>query len=251
MTTNKVAVVTGAARGIGFAIAQRLTSRGVHVILVDKLDSVRESASRLRAQGASAEAAAADIANESNIRSLFADIAATHQRCDILVNNAGVSPKYEGRKRLTVDTTLSEWQTVLRVNLTGPFLMCRECLPLMQRRGWGRIVNMSSIAGRTGSRFPSSVYSASKAGLIGFSRVLAGQVGNAGITVNCVAPGRIVTPHSTLGGPELEAEYAARVPIGRLGDPDDVAGSVEFLTSEEAGFITGAVVDVNGGVFMN
>jgi 3-oxoacyl-[acyl-carrier protein] reductase len=146
---------------------------------------------------------------------------------------------------------LSEWQTVLRVNLTGPFLMCRECLPLMQRRGWGRIVNMSSIAGRTGSRFPSSVYSASKAGLIGFSRVLAGQVGNAGITVNCVAPGRIVTPHSTLGGPELEAEYAARVPIGRLGDPDDVAGSVEFLTSDEAAFITGAVVDVNGGVFMN
>lgn len=251
MTRPKVALVTGAARGIGFAIAKRLAGRGMHVVLVDTLDSVRDSASALSALGASAEARVADIASESRVRSLVSDIESRHHRCDILVNNAAISPKHEGLKRETVDTPVSEWSTVLRVNLTAPFLMCRGCVPLMQRHGWGRIVNMSSIAGRTGSRFPASIYSATKAGLIAFSRVLAEQVGKDGITVNCVAPGRIATPHSTLGGPAAEAGYAARVPAGRIGNPDDIAESVDFLVSDEAAFITGTTVDVNGGVFMN
>jgi len=247
----RVALVTGAARGIGLAIARSLANRGMHVVLVDKLDAVHNSASALSALGASAEGWVADIASEPSIRALVSDIGKRHRRCDVLVNNAAISPKHEGLKRETVDTPFSEWSVVLRVNLTAPFLLCRECLPLMLRGEWGRIVNISSIAGRTGSRFPASIYSATKAGLIGFSRVLAEQVGKYGITVNCVAPGRIVTPHSTLGSPAAEAEYAMSTPVCRLGQPDEIAQSVEFLASEEASFITGTTLDVNGGVFMN
>lgn len=142
----RVALVTGAARGIGFAIAKSLASRGMHVVLVDKLDAVRDSASALSALGASAEGRVADIASEPSVRALVSDIDSRHHRCDILVNNAAISPKHEGLKRETVDTPTSEWSVVLRVNLTAPFLLCRECLPLMQRGEWGRIVNISGTS---------------------------------------------------------------------------------------------------------
>ncbi|MGO9770839.1 MAG: SDR family oxidoreductase [Roseiarcus sp.] len=251
MTEQKVAVVTGASRGIGFSIAKRLGERGMHVILISKYDQVLDSASRLAAEGVSAEALIGDASDESSVRSLVAKIDSTHRRCDVLVNNAGISPKHDGRKLETIATQLSEWNLVLRVNLTGPFLMCRECLPLMERNQWGRIVSISSLAGRTGSRHPASIYCATKAGLIGFSRVLAEQVGKLGITVNCVAAGKIATAMATEWSQAHTDAYAASVPLGRLGVPDDVAGAVEFLASEDAAFITGAVVDVNGGMFMN
>lgn len=251
MTGGRVAVITGASRGIGLAIAKRLGERGMHVIVVSKYEQVHESASQLRAQGISVEALLGDTSDETSIRLLVARIDSTHQRCDVLVNNAGISPKHNGRKRETVETPLSEWNLVLRTNLTGAFQMCRECVPLMQRNRWGRVVSISSLAGRTGSLYPASVYAATKAGLIGFSRVLAGQVGGSGITVNCVAAGKIATPMALEWGQGHSDDYAARVPLGRLGLPEDVADAVEFLVSEDAGFITGATIDVNGGVFMN
>lgn len=251
MTGGRVAVITGASRGIGLAIAKRLGERGMHVIAISKYEQVHESAAQLRAQGISVEALLGDTSDETGIRSLVARIDSTHRRCDVLVNNAGISPKYNGRKRETVDTPLSEWNLVLRTNLTGAFQMCRECVPLMQRNRWGRVVSLSSLAGRTGSLHPASIYAATKAGLIGFSRVLAEQVGRSGITVNCVAAGKIATPMALEWGQDHSDDYAARVPLRRLGLPDDVADAVEFLVSEDAGFITGATIDVNGGVFMN
>jgi 3-oxoacyl-[acyl-carrier protein] reductase len=170
---------------------------------------------------------------------------------DILVNNAGISPKHAGGKLLTIDTPLSEWQEVMRINLKGPFLLARACIPLMRIGGWGRIVTMSSLAGRTGSRLPTTSYAASKAGVIGLSRVLAEEGGRDGITVNCVAPGRIATPMSNESGADVQREYAARVPVGRLGVPEDIAAAVAFLCSEAASNITGATLDVNGGVYTN
>ena len=251
MTDKRVGVITGASRGIGLAIAKRLGERGMHVILVSKYEQVHESASQLRAHGASAEGLVSDTSDETSIRSLVARIDSTHGRCDVLVNNAGISPKHNGRKRETIDTPLSEWNLVLRTNLTGAFQMCRECVPLMQRNRWGRVVCISSLAGRTGSVHPASIYAATKTGLIGFSRVLAEQVGGSGITVNCVAAGKIATPMALQWGEGHSNEYAARVPLRRLGLPEDIADAVDFLVSEEASFITGTTIDVNGGVFMN
>jgi 3-oxoacyl-[acyl-carrier protein] reductase len=185
------------------------------------------------------------------VAALVSDARAHFGSVDILVNNAGISPKHNGGKLSTVETPLDEWREVMRINLRGPFLLARACVPLMQERGWGRIVSISSLAGRTGSRFPSTSYAASKAGVIGLSRVLAEEVGRDGITVNCVAPGRIVTPMSNESGADVQREYAAKVPVGRLGLPEDIAAAVAFLASDAASNITGATLDVNGGVYTN
>jgi 3-oxoacyl-[acyl-carrier protein] reductase len=169
-------------------------------------------------------------------------------RLDILVNNAGISPSHEGRSLDLEDMPVEEWDRVIAVNLTGTFLMCRAALPLMKRGKWGRIVNFSSQGGRTRSLLSGAHYAATKAGLIGFTRILAGQVGKHGITANCIAPGRIDTEQSRSFGDA--AAYAAQLPVGRLGEPQDIAAGVEYLVSEGASFVTGTVLDVNGGYFM-
>ncbi len=248
---QRVALITGGARGIGLEIASRLALRGDHVILADRLDIAHDSAAALRSKGLSADAHVADIADTKGIADLLNFVKLRHGRLDILINNAGISPKHNGQKLMTVDTPLSEWQEVLRINLTGPFQMCSAFVPLMKVNGWGRIVSMSSLAGRTGSKMTATSYSATKAGLVGFSRVLAEEVGRHGITVNCIAPGRIETPMSNESGAATQQEYAARVPVGRLGRPQEIAAAVAFLTSENAGNITGATLDINGGVYTN
>lgn len=247
---GRVALVTGAARGIGLQVAERLGALGATVVLVDVRPEVESAAEALRARGLAAEAVMGDIADEGVVRDLVAGVAAAHGGLDILVNNAGISPKHGGRKALVEETALAEWQAVLAVNLTGAFLLCREAVPLMRRRGWGRIVNMSSQAGRTRSQIAGSHYAASKAGLIGFSRTLAAEVGAAGITVNCIAPGRIETPMAAVAGAEVNQAYVTQIPVARIGMPDDIAAAVLFLASDQAGFITGATLDVNGGHFM-
>jgi len=251
LTTRRIALVTGAARGLGYAIAQRLGEQGHHVVLHDRLPQVSASAATLTALGLSAEALVGECADEAEVSRLVQGVISQHGSIDILVNNAGISPKHNGQKRATVDTDLGEWREVMRVNLTGPFLMSRACIASMKQRGWGRIVSISSLAGRTGSRYPSTAYSASKAGLIGLSRVLAEELGRSGITVNCIAPGRIETPMSNESGAAVQHEYASRVPVGRLGTPQDIAATVAFLTSDQARFITGTTIDVNGGTFTN
>jgi 3-oxoacyl-[acyl-carrier protein] reductase len=247
---GRVALVTGAARGIGFQVARRLAEAGAHVVVVDVDEGTEASAAGLAAAGLGVEAAVADVADEATVRGLVRGITERHGRLDILVNNAGISPKHGGKKALAEETSLAEWNAVLSVNLTAAFLLCRECVPIMRPRSWGRIVNMSSQAGRTRSQIAGSHYAASKAGLIGFSRTLASEVGGYGITVNCIAPGRIETPMAATAGAEVNRAYVSQIPVGRIGTPDDIAETVSFLASDGAGFITGATIDVNGGHFM-
>ncbi len=249
-TSGKVALVTGAAGGIGATIAARLAGDGHHVILLDVKASVEKAASDLTTQGLSAECKICDVTDEVAVALLFESIESVHGAVDILVNNAGVSPKHGGKSLTTENTPLLEWQTVLSVNLTAPFLLCRVAAPLMRKKGWGRIINMASLAGRTRSIVSGAHYSASKAGLIGFSRMFAGEVASAGITVNCIAPGAINAGLAQQLHQNLTDNYTARIPVGRIGRPEEVAALVSFIASIDTGFITGATFDINGGYLM-
>ncbi len=246
---GRVALVTGGARGIGLAIATALRDAGLRIALVDASEKVFESACHL-GDAALAMAARADVSQEADCRRVVRDVLAWGGRLDVLVNNAGITIK-RGKDRFpTMETSLQDWQRTLDVNLTGTFLMARECLPAMRERGWGRVVNVSSQAGRANSRFSGSAYAASKAGIIGFSRILAGEVGGFGITVNCVAPGRIRSDMNAISGEEGNQWYLTQIPVGRIGEGSDVAAAVAYLASDAASFVTGTVIDVNGGAWM-
>jgi 3-oxoacyl-[acyl-carrier protein] reductase len=247
--TERVALVTGGARGIGFAVAERMARTGRRVVIVD-VAGAEAAAARLVQAGLHVSWYDCDVSDESRVGALLATIVARHGRLDILVNNAGISPKHSGVKANVEHMALAEWQEVLAVNLTSVFLLSRGVLPIMRWRRWGRIVNMSSQAARMRSDIAGAHYAASKAGIIGFSRSLAGEVGRDGITVNCIAPGRILTPMSEAAGEEVNEAYKGRIPVGRLGTVEDVAAACAYLASEDAGFLTGTVLDVTGGSFM-
>lgn len=247
---SRIALVTGAARGIGAAIAERLASDGMHVVLADILDGVEETASALAAKGHAASAARVDLGDLPAVEPFVADLVRRHGRIDVIVNNAGISPKHDGKRAPIDETSLEEWQKVVDINLTACFLIVKASLPSMKANRWGRIVNMASQAGRTKSLVAGSHYAASKAGLIGFTRTLAGEVGSFGITANCIAPGRIDTPMASEAGSEVNARYVSTIPVGRIGTPDDVGAAVSYLASDEAGFVTGVCLDLNGGHFM-
>lgn len=247
----RIALVTGAAGGLGVAIARRLGVEGHHVVLLDLNPAVEATAAALRAEGLAASHRVCDLTSESAVQALVEGIRAEHGRLDVLVNNAGISPKHDGRSHTAEATPLAEWQAVLAVNLTAPFLLSRTALPLMREHAWGRIINMASVAGRTRSLVSGAHYSATKAGLIGFSRMFAGEVARWGITVNCIAPGTIQAGLGAQLNPALTESYTTRIPVGRLGQPEEVAALVAFLASDQTGFITGATYDINGGFFMN
>lgn len=247
---GKVAIVTGGARGIGFGICERLAADGAHVVMADVLDDVEDSAARIRSTGAKAQGVRLDVSDEAAVVEFVGSIAAEHGRIDILVNNAGISPKNKGARFLIEETSLDNWRNVMEINLTGPFLLCRECIPAMRRGKGGRMVNIISQSARTRPEQTSGHYAASKAGLLGLSRALAGELGKDGITVNCVAPGAIETPMMATFTPERRAGLLARVPLNAMGAPADIAGAVSFLVSDDARYITGTTIDVNGGMFM-
>lgn len=247
---GKVAIVTGAGTGIGLAIAERLAKGGAHVILIGRSKNVLQEAERLHGMGHAAEGAILDVADATAIEKFVKDVNARHGSIDILVNNAGVHPKRNGRASLVEETSNEEWETVMRINLTGPMVFCREVLPIMKAKGWGRIINISSRAARTNIPQSGIHLAASKAGMIGMTRVIADQGGPQGVTANCIAPGRIETPLSNKSSEEVLREAKKRIPVGRFGTPAEMAAIVEFLASDEAGFITGAVIDANGGAFM-
>jgi 3-oxoacyl-[acyl-carrier protein] reductase len=245
----RVALVTGGARGIGLQIAQALAAAGMRVAIADIGEDTAQSAALLQATNPSL-ALRGDVSSETDCRRLVAAVFEWGGALDVLVNNAGISIKRGKERWPTEETSLEVWQSTLAVNLTGTFLMSREAIPPMKRGQWGRIINISSQAGRSNSRFSGSAYAASKAGVIGFSRILAGELGSSGITVNCVAPGRIRSPMNAVSGDEANRSYLSQIPVGRIGEGSDVGTAVAFLASEAASFVTGSVLDVNGGSWM-
>jgi 3-oxoacyl-[acyl-carrier protein] reductase len=248
-----VALITGANQGIGFAVAQALAADGFRIVVNGRRENaVEEAASRLCGKGFDAIGIAADVSDEQAVARMFGTIDARFGRLDIVVNNAGIAPRIAGRSRRVEDTPFDDWQRTIAVNLTGAFLVSRAAIAPMKRERWGRIVNMASQSGRMYTGFGSAYYAASKSGLIGFSRVLAGEVGEYGITVNCVSPGRIKTAMaaSFANESEVDRHYIMRTPLRKVGSTEDVAGAVRYLVSDAASFITGTVIDMTGGFFM-
>ncbi len=250
---TRVALVTGANQGIGYAVAERLAADGMYVVLNgQRAAAVEEAVRKIADKGARVMGIAADVSSEQAVAQMFDRIKSQFGRLDVLVNNAGIAPRIEGRSARVEDTPFEYWERTIAVNLTGAFLVSRSALPFMKAQKWGRIINMSSQSGRMYTGFGSAYYAASKAGLIGFSRVLAGEVGEYGITVNCISPGRIKTAMAATfaNADRVDQQYIARTPLRKVGYPNDVAGAVSFLASNEASFITGAVIDITGGFFM-
>lgn len=248
---ERTAIVTGAGRGIGIGIARRLLEGGAQVALVDiDANALQTALGDLGSLAQFALAIPCDVSDADAVVELVDRTIGMFGKVDILVNNAGISPKHDGRKAQVAQMSIEEWRRVLDVNLTSSFLCARACLPTMLARKWGRIVNISSQAGRTRSELSGAHYGASKAGMASLARTLACEVGRSGVTVNAVAPGRIMTPMAETVSQEVNEKYMANIPVGRFGTPEDVAAAVCFLASDDAGFITGTTLDVNGGAFM-
>lgn len=247
---NKLALVTGAAQGIGLSISERLVELGFSVAMIDKNHQVIEAAELLSKTQGEAKAYLLDLSDLGSIQTLSGLIGDSFKNLSVLVNNAGISPKFQGKKRLFVDIPLEEWQKVIDINLTASFLMTQICLVPMMKNKHGRIINITSQASRTRTPIPGAHYAASKAGIAGYTRILAGEVAQWGINVNCIAPGRIESEMTAEVGADVNSELAKMIPLGRFGKPQDIAGVVEFLVSENASYLTGITIDVNGGNFM-
>jgi 3-oxoacyl-[acyl-carrier protein] reductase len=243
---NQVAVVTGAGRGIGHAIAVRLAKEGARVASVSRTEAnAQKTADEINATRAdAAKAYAVDVADHAAVQKAAAQILEDFGRVDILVNNAGVT-----RDGLSMRMSIDDWDTVLNTNLKGAFTFTQALMRPMIKQRSGRIINISSIAGLTGNAGQAN-YSASKAGLIGLTKTLARELASRGITVNAVAPGLIETDMTTVLSDEIRQAILQKVPLGKLGEPDDIAGAVAYLASGEAKYITGQVLTVDGGMVM-
>ena len=247
-TEQRVAVVTGGAQGIGKGIATRLAKEGFAIVICDREKQALEHAV--------AESAPhtfvgihIDVSDEDSVIQAMAEVDKRFGRLDVLVNSAGILGLVNNKPPAVEETPLDLWNKVIGVNLTGPFLICRHALPIMRRHNWGRIVNIASRAARVRSGDPA--YAASKGGLLTFSRYLAGEVAKYGITVNSIAPSRVQTPMTQhIGDENVLNKKIAETPLGRIATVEDMAGAVAFLVSEDASFMTGAILDVNGGSFM-
>jgi 3-oxoacyl-[acyl-carrier protein] reductase len=249
--TNRIAVVTGAASGIGWAIAQRLAQDGFETILVDKDKSVGEKASELESLGATASALVCDLGDRAAVADMAATVLRDPGRCDVLVNNAGTHLKTSTGQRFKFDEmTLREWDLSIALHMTTPMMLCQAFLPGMKQRRWGRVINISSRAGRTYIQQAAAFYATSKSGTIGLTRAIAGEYAPYGVTCNSVAPGRIRTPLAEISADDVKEFSLKELPVGRVGESSEVAGAVSFLASEGAAYITGSVIDVNGGGFM-
>ena len=245
MTNNRIALITGASRGIGRACALALSKAGCRVALAARnQDQLESLAGEIRADGGVAFAVAMDLTSADSIKEAVSRVAGEFGPILILVNNGGIN-----KDNLALRMKKDDWDVVLATNLTGPFLAIQQVLQGMMRERWGRIINISSVVGEMGNPGQAN-YVASKAGLIGLTKSIAQEMGSRNITVNAVAPGFIETDMTHGLTPELKDKLLANVPLKRMGNPSDVAAAVRFLAGDDAGYITGHVLDVNGGLFM-
>ena len=250
MSTQRVALVTGAASGLGLAIAKYLGELGVVVVGADLDASIITKMDELPATWAAHQGLVLNVCDQEAIAAAIQGIDQSLGRLDILVNCAGIGVAGANGPPGIDEISAESWQKVLQTNLTGPFLLCQAALPLMRRHEWGRIVNIASRAGRTAIAASEVAYASSKAGLIGLTRKLALEVAAEGITVNAIAPGLFYTPMLHSVDEEMLAAFQKSIPVGRSGDPVELAATVAFLASREAGYITGATLDMNGGSFI-
>lgn len=242
---GRVALVTGASQGIGRACALELAKAGANVALAARNASkLGEVASEIEAAGGRAMPLEMDLASEDSIKSATKAIVAHYGKIEILVNNGGIT-----RDNLMLRMKLVDWNAVLNTNLTGAFLLTQAVSSSMLKARWGRIVNISSVVGETGQAGQAN-YAASKAGLIGLTMSLARELASRNITVNAVAPGYITTPMTDVLNEQQRAAMLTQIPLDRAGTPEDVAHAVVFLASDQASYITGHVLDVNGGMHM-
>lgn len=242
---GRIALVTGASQGIGRACALALAEAGATVALAARNEAkLAEVAAEIEAAGGKAAAFALDVASEESIKTGAKAILERFGKVEILVNNAGIT-----RDGLVLRMKRADWDDVLSTNLTGAFLLTQALLSTMLRNRWGRIINISSVVGRTGQAGQVN-YAATKAGLIGLTRSLAREVASRGVTVNAVAPGYVETPMTAVLDEKQTAAMMAQIPLGRAGTDADIAQAVLYLASEGAGYVTGHVLDVNGGMYM-
>jgi acetoacetyl-CoA reductase len=240
--TGQVALVTGGVRGIGRAISERLHKRGVKVAA--GYSGNKEAADKFVADHPGASVHQGNIGNHEDCERVIQEVLDTHGQLDILVNNAGITVDRTVRKM-----TVEDWDKVIAVNLSGAFYLSRAILQHMLDKGYGRIINISSIIGEAGN-IGQANYSAAKAGLFGLTMSLAQETARKGITVNDVAPGYISTDMVAAVPKEAMAKVIAKIPVGRLGEPDEIARTVEFLADPDSSFITGQIFSVNGGQYM-
>lgn len=243
--SQRIAFVTGASRGIGRACALALARAGHDVAVAARnLDKLEETAAEIRALERRAFVAALDLANPASIQEALSRTAKEFGRVDILVNNAAVT-----KDGLALRMKREDFESVIATNLTGAFLACQQVMQGMLRERWGRMINIASVVGQSGNPGQAN-YVASKAGLIGLTKSLAQELASRNVTVNAIAPGFIETDMTAVLSQEVKDAMLARIPLKRFGTADDVAAAVRFLASEEAGYITGHVLNVNGGLYM-
>jgi 3-oxoacyl-[acyl-carrier protein] reductase len=241
--SGRVALVTGASRGIGRAIALSLAARGAAVVAAARGQNAQGTVDAIAAAGGRAAAADVDVTDEASVERAVAGALEAHGRLDILVNNAGIT-----RDQLMLRMKREDWDAVIATNLTAAFTCVQAVLKTMVKQRSGRIINITSVVGQAGNPGQAN-YAASKAGLIGFTKALALEVASRNITVNAVAPGMIDTDMTRAIAAQAHGTWAERIPLKRLGTADEVAAAVAFLASDEASYITGQVLAVNGGMY--
>jgi 3-oxoacyl-[acyl-carrier protein] reductase len=243
--SGRVAFVTGASQGIGRACAMKLATEGVAVAVAARnQDKLNELVNEITATGGKAAAFALDVTDEEQVKSAIKAAIAQFAKIDILVNNAGIT-----RDQLVMRMKRADWDAVLQTNLTSAYLCTQAVTSSMLKQRWGRIINITSVFGQMGQAGQAN-YAASKAGLIGLTMAIARELGSRNITCNAVAPGFIETAMTEALGEEFKQSAAKQIPLGRVGSPADVASAVAFLASDEASYITGHVLNVNGGMLM-